>query len=49
MAERKLSGEAHHDVPGLPGIGEIQNEHEDSEQIVIDDPRRGHERRQEER
>ena len=46
MAERKLPGEAHHDVPGLPGIGEIQNEDEDGEQIIVDQPRRGHERRQ---
>jgi hypothetical protein len=44
MAERELAREAHHDVPGLPHIGEIQNEDQDGQQIVVGDRRRGDQR-----
>ena len=40
MAERQLPGKAHHDVPRLADIGEIQNETENGEQIVAGDQRR---------
>src|SRR5258708_37681703 len=33
MAERELPGTAHHDVPGLPGIGRIENDDDDGQQI----------------
>ena len=49
VAERELPGKAHHDVPGLPGIGEIQNDDEDGEEIIVDEPRRRHERGEQER
>ena len=44
VPERQLPGKAHHDVPGLPGIGEIENENEDGEQIIADEKRRGEKR-----
>src|SRR5580704_10859976 len=47
VAERQLAGEAHHDIPGLAGIGEIKNEDENGDEIVVGNPRRDHERRQE--
>ena len=41
VAERELAGKAHHDVPGLAGIGEVEDEDEDREQVVVDKERRG--------
>ena len=49
VAERQLPGKAHHDVPGLPGIGEIENEDEHGEQIVAGEQRRGDQQRQQQR
>src|SRR5580704_7381835 len=46
MAERELPGKAHHDVPGLPGIGGIEDDDEDGQQIVIDEPRGDQQSRQ---
>src|ERR1700722_16284329 len=46
MSERKLAGEAHHDVPGLAGISKIENDDEDREQIVVGKPRRGQQHRE---
>src|SRR5215212_314168 len=40
MAERQLPGKAHHDVPGLPGIGEVEDQDEDGEQIIVGEQRR---------
>src|SRR3569833_204869 len=34
MTEGQLSGEAHHDVPRLPDIGEVQDEDQHGEQII---------------
>ena len=39
VAERELAGEAHHDVPGLAEIGEIEDENEDGQQVVVDEQR----------
>ena len=36
MTERELPGKAHHDIPGLSSVGEIQNDDEYGEQIVVD-------------
>src|SRR5436190_12496806 len=44
MAERKLAGESHHDVPGLPHIGEVENEDQDREQVIVCEQRRDDER-----
>src|SRR5271156_5392831 len=41
VPERELAGKAHHDVPGLTGIGEVENDDQDGEQIVVDEKRRG--------
>ena len=48
MAERELAGKAHHDVPGLAGIGEVEDEDEDREQVVVDEERRGQQGRKQE-
>src|SRR5215831_5131296 len=40
VAERELAGEAHHHVPRLAGIGGIEDDDEDGEQIVVGDPGR---------
>ncbi len=40
MAERQLPGKAHHDVPGLPDIGEVQNQDQDGQEIVAGKQRR---------
>ena len=39
VAERELAGEAHHDVPGLPEIGEVEDEDQDGQQVVVDEER----------
>src|SRR5689334_2882607 len=36
VAERQLPGKAHHDVPGLPGIGEVENKNKNGEKIIAD-------------
>ena len=46
MTERQLAGKAHHDVPGLAGIGEIQNQDQHGEQIVAGEERRGEKHKQ---
>src|SRR5271169_2432572 len=46
VTERQLSGKAHHDVPGLAGKSEIENDDKNGDEIIVDDPRRGNERRQ---
>ena len=46
VAERQLPGKAHHDVPGLPRIGEIENEDQDGQQVVVGEERRGDQREQ---
>src|SRR5277367_2654258 len=38
VSKRQLSGEAHHDVPGLAGVSEIENDNENGDEIVVDDP-----------
>src|SRR6476646_8123421 len=40
VAERKVSGKAHQDVPGLSGIGEIKHEDEHGQQIIAGEQRR---------
>ena len=40
MAERQLPGKAHHDVPALTDIGEVQDQNEHGEQIVAGKQRR---------
>ena len=40
MAERKLAGEPHHDVPRLRGVGEVEDQDQDGEQIVVHHQRR---------
>src|SRR5690606_39219968 len=37
VAERELPGKAHHDVPGLPDIGKVENEEEYAQQIATDE------------
>ena len=44
VTERKLAGESHHHVPGLAGIGEIEDGDEDGEQIVVGEKRRDEQR-----
>ena len=44
VAERQLAGKAHHDVPGLADIGEIEDEDQDGEQIVVGEQRRDDQR-----
>src|SRR5712691_106091 len=46
MAERELAGKAEHDVPGLAGIGEIEDEDEDGEQVVVGDEGRSEQQRE---
>ena len=41
VAERQLSGKAHQDVPGLPRVGEVENEDQHGEQVVVGEQRRG--------
>src|SRR5579871_1350029 len=41
VAERKLAGEAHHDVPGLAGESEIEDNDQDRDEIIADEPGRG--------
>src|SRR5690606_642994 len=47
MAEAELAREAHHHVPGLAGIGEVENDDENGEDVGVDqqrrDQHRGHE------
>src|SRR5262249_62148606 len=38
VAERELAGEAHHHVPRLAGIGGIEDDDEDGEQIIVGYP-----------
>src|SRR5438309_944777 len=45
MPERQLPGEAHHQVPGLADIGEVENENEDGDQVAVGDERRRQQRR----
>ncbi len=40
VAERELAGKAHHHVPGLAGIGEVENDDQDRQQIVVSEPGR---------
>src|SRR5438876_7041586 len=40
MTEGELAGKPHHHVPGLAGIGEIQNDDQNGEQIIIGEPGR---------
>src|SRR6185312_5609707 len=46
MAQRKLARVAHHDVPRDAGVGIVEAEHEDGEQIVPDKEGRCDEQRQ---
>src|SRR5207237_5424052 len=47
MAERKLPGESHHHVPGLAGIGEVQDQRRHRERVVAGDEWQRDERRSE--
>src|SRR5262249_2828554 len=49
VTERELPGKAHHQVPGLTHIGEIEDQGEDREQVAVGDERRRDQRRQRER
>src|SRR5262249_55712211 len=46
MTERKLPGKSHHDVPGLTGKGEIENDDQNRQQVVVDEPWRDQKQRQ---
>src|ERR1051326_2699779 len=41
MAERQLAGKAHHHVPGDTGVGEIKNDDQHGEQIIVGEGRCG--------
>ena len=49
VAERELAGEAHHDVPGLADVGEVEDQDQHGEQVVAGEQRRGEQRRQQQR
>src|SRR5262249_1677186 len=49
VTERELAGKAHHHVPGLARIGVIQNDDENTQEIVADECRRGDEEDQQSR
>ena len=48
VAQRKLAGEAHQDVPGLTDIGEVEDQDQHGEQVVAGKERRDSEQRQHE-
>ena len=35
MAERELPGETHHHVPGLADVGEVKNQDQNGDQVVV--------------
>src|SRR5262249_48695691 len=44
VTQRKLAGKAHHDVPGLPDIGKVENQDEHGDEVVAGHQRGGEER-----
>src|SRR5262249_2003280 len=46
VAERQLAGKSHHHVPGLAGIGEVEDDDEHGEQVGVGEPRRRQQRRE---
>src|SRR5579871_453808 len=49
MAERKLAGVAHHQIPGLAHIRKVEDEREDGQHIAVGGQRQHHEDRERER
>src|SRR6185503_14508994 len=39
VSQRELAGKAHHDVPGLADVGEIENEDQNGDEVVVDEQR----------
>src|SRR5688572_17982378 len=49
VPERELPGEAHHDVPGLADVGEVEDQEADGEQVAAREQREGEEQHEERR
>src|SRR3954453_1708609 len=49
VAERKLAGESHHDVPCLTRVSEVEDQDQDGQKVIVGEARRGDETDQERR